>query len=169
MNYDEQDDIERNLTYGELRQRDSPDSEFKLKHEILENDERVGSSFKYTQIKDNGRIKEVAIYNKHKEFITKSLKLANLSRYSSSHQWANVRVKLIRLLMFIDQEEGIDFEEVISTYVDGLNANLNLSLSVDKVGFDGLIKQAKTHDIRERRVDSYQGRVKPNALRDDLR
>ena len=158
---------EESLPYGELRQRDPADSEYKLKSLLLENDDRVGAAFNYKQVVIDGKIKEVAVYNGQKEYITRLLKLGNLTRFSSSHQWATTRLKLIRKLMFIQKEEDIDLTELISYYIDGLNANLNLSLSVDGKGFDGFIKQSRIQEIRSRNIEAVQ-KVKSNPIRDDL-
>ena len=58
---------EESLPYGELRQRDPADSEYKLKSLLLENDDRVGAAFNYKQVVIDGKSKKIAVKNGQKE------------------------------------------------------------------------------------------------------
>lgn len=156
---------------GELRQKNPSNSEFQIKSEILEPDDRTGSSFIYKQIKDqNGRYQEQAIYNGNKEFITRGLKIGNIKYQSYAHQWVIVRLKHIRTIQFIEEEENLDLTSLTSYYVDGLHANLGMSLSLEMEGFKRLTSNTQSHDIKERRVSSSstKGELRTNPMRDEM-
>lgn len=165
------DGFDDDYNEGEMRSREPSKSEYELKSTILENDERVGGAFKTVQAKDkDGRPIEYAIFNGNKEYITRGLKLGNLKEYTASHQWALVRLKLIRYLMFIDEEENIDLSELTSFFIDGLYANFNMSLSLDRKGFDALTKTTRSQEYKEKRVaeSTARGGLRSNPLRDNI-